>query len=746
MFIFMTQRFMTHRLLVGFLLIGMISIGGCSDSNSGGQNEPASDATSTDQTPGDNGSEPANSQDAGASTDEPSTDGHSADGHSTDASSATSDSHATQNTNRLVDETSPYLRMHAHNPVDWYPWGEEALQKAKDENKVIFLSVGYSSCHWCHVMERESFMDPEIAKFLNDNFVCIKVDREERPDVDSIYMTAVQLLTQRGGWPMSVFMTPDAKPFFGGTYFPPRDGDRPGAVGFLSVLDRVHEIWQTKQDDVKSSAEQITKAIQLEMQGQPAITPITLSADSSGQLIEALTEQYDAQYGGFGYDPTDPARPKFPEPSNLIFLVEQSGADGNSNAQAMLDQTLQRMAMGGIWDHLGGGFHRYSVDRFWEIPHFEKMLYDNGQLLSAYSQAYDLTQNEEYKWVVDETVDHLIRDMRDPGGAFYAAMDADTDNIEGKYYRWTREELQELLGDDFEFFASVYDADGEPNFEEEFYVLQFPRPMKELAAEHELSVTELRERLKPLREKLLKARGERTRPLTDSKLLTSWNGLAIRGLADAGRLCQNPAYTEAGEQAANFLLENLRGENGQLLRTYSQGQATLNAYLDDYAFLIDGLIGLYQATGNEDWLVKANELMEIQIDLFWDETHGSFFYTAKDHEKLIVRSKQMIDSARPSGNSVSAANLLFLGEQLDKPDYLAKARQTAENTARLMSRIPAIAPRMSIVIEELAANSPSQGQDSTDGNEGVPDGGSGDSDESTTDPSATEPSEQEADS
>ena len=728
--------FIMRRLLIGFLLIGLFSIGGCSDSNSGDQNEARSDATATDQTQGENGPEPVDPQGADTST----------DGHATDGNPAASDSHTTQNTNRLVEETSPYLRMHAHNPVDWYPWGDEALQKAKDENKVIFLSVGYSSCHWCHVMERESFMDPEIAKFLNDNFVCIKVDREERPDVDSIYMTAVQLLTQRGGWPMSVFMTPDAKPFFGGTYFPPRDGDRPGAVGFLSVLKRVHEIWQTKQDDVKNSADQITKAIQLEMQGQPAITPITLSADSSAQLLEALTEQFDAQYGGFGYDPTDPARPKFPEPSNLIFLVEQSESDGSGNAQAMLDQTLQRMSMGGIWDHLGGGFHRYSVDRFWEIPHFEKMLYDNGQLLSAYSRAYDLTENEEYQWIVDETVDHLIRDMRDPGGAFYAAIDADTENVEGKYYRWTREELQELLGDDFEFFASVYDADGEPNFEEEFYVLQFPRPMKELAAEHELSITDLRERLKPLREKLLKARGERTRPLTDSKLLTSWNGLAIRGLADAGRLCQNPAYTEAAEQAANFLLENLRGENGQLLRTYSQGQATLKAYLDDYAFLIDGLIGLYQATGNEAWLVKANELMEMQIDLFWDETHGSFFYTAKDHEKLIVRSKQMIDSARPSGNSVSAANLLFLGEQLDKPDYLTKARQTAENTARLMSRIPAIAPRMSVVIEELAAASPPQDQDSADENEGPSDGEADDSDENSTRDSATESSEQGADS
>ncbi|MCP4189103.1 MAG: thioredoxin domain-containing protein [Planctomycetaceae bacterium] len=618
------------------------------------------------------------------------------------ANDATSEAESpTQQVNRLVDETSPYLRMHAHNPVDWYPWGEEALKKAKDENKLIFLSVGYSSCHWCHVMERESFMDKEIAKILNDNFVCIKVDREERPDVDTIYMMAVQLLTRRGGWPMSVFLTPDAEPFFGGTYFPARSGDRPGAIGFLSILERIQELWKTKPQDVSRSAADLTRAIQQELQGQPILVPFKLSAELLDRQNEGITTQFDPEFGGFGFDPNDAQRPKFPEPSNLVFLLDRWQNSDDESAKKMALSTLDHMARGGIWDHLGGGFHRYSVDRSWQIPHFEKMLYDNGQLLSVYSNAYKLTGDENLKWIVDDTVAYMLRDARDPGGAFYAAMDADSENVEGKYYRWEIDEVKELLGEDFEFFASVYGLDGAPNFEEHFYVLQLPQSFAEIASEKNLSPQELRDKLRPMQQKLLAVRAKRVPPLTDSKILCSWNGLAIRGLADAGRNCDNPAYVDAAVQAAEFILANLRDENGNLLRTYSSGKAKLNAYLDDYAFLIDGLIALHQATGDVRWLNQADALMQLQIDGFWDDSAGGFFFTANDHEKLIARSKQVTDGARPAGNSISAANLIYLGVHLDKADYLEKARETARNTALVMERVPTIAPRMAVVIDSI---------------------------------------------
>ncbi len=537
--------------------------------------------------------------------------------------------------NRLAAESSPYLRMHAHNPVDWYAWGTEALDRARRENKVIFLSVGYSSCYWCHVMERESFMDDEIARFLNEHFVCVKVDREERPDIDSIYMTAVQIMTRRGGWPMSVFLTPDAKPFFGGTYFPARDGDRNGATGFLTVIRKIDELWNAKTDEIKNNADQLTEYVRTELRGRPEREDEPrLDSKTLDQVQASLAEVFDNQYGGFGYDASNPRQPKFPEPSNLYFLLDRARRDGDADAKKMLAFTLERMQMGGIWDHVGGGFHRYSTDRFWRIPHFEKMLYDNGQLATVYTEAYLLTKREDFRRTADELIQFVLQEMRDEQGGFYSAIDAESEQVEGKYYRWERNEVQTLLGADFPTFAAVYGLDGPPNFEE-FYVPLLSKPWEEIAAGTGQKEEALWDQLRPLRKKLFDARSKRARPLTDTKILVSWNGLMIRGLADAGRGLGKPQYVQAAAQAADFVLAKLRRPDGRLFRTYTAGEPKLNAYLDDYAFLADGLIALHRATDETKWLEAADELTQLQIKYFWDEQDGGFFFTSGDHETLM---------------------------------------------------------------------------------------------------------------
>ncbi|MBP89409.1 MAG: thioredoxin domain-containing protein [Planctomycetaceae bacterium] len=611
-------------------------------------------------------------------------------------------------TNRLAKETSPYLLLHAHNPVDWYPWDEEAFAKAKKEGKVIFLSVGYSSCHWCHVMERESFMDEEIAAYMNEHFVCIKVDREERPDVDSIYMTSVQVYNQvtgsgrGGGWPMSVFMTPEAKPFFGGTYLPARDGDRGTAMGFFSLLKRIQEFWGTKRDNIEQDAETITQLVKQELDGRRPQAVGELDDKVFHEAFHSLERQYDGEFGGFGFDPRNPFRPKFPEPSNLAFLINRirSGElddEHKVTAVKLLVGTLERMAMGGIRDHLGGGFHRYSVDRFWKIPHFEKMLYDNGQLTSVYTEAYLLTGREDFKRVVDEMLTFVQREMTDEGGAFYSALDAESEDEEGKFYRWEKEEVEKLLeADEYELFAKIYGLDEAPNFEEEYYAPQLGQSMATLAESLKLSEAELEEKLGPIRDKLLTTRNKRERPLTDTKILTSWNGLMIRGFADAGRALKNEAYVQAAARAADFVLSKLRSEDGRLLRTYGEGEAKLNAYLDDYAFLVDGLIALHKATGDEKWLTAADEVTVKQLELFWDEKEGGFFFTSGDHESLLARGRDPVDGVEPSGNSVSADNLVYLAKALDRDEYLDKAKQAIDSVSGLLSQAPSAVPRMAI--------------------------------------------------
>ncbi len=615
--------------------------------------------------------------------------------------------------NRLASETSPYLLLHAHNPVAWYPWGEEALEKARRENKLIFLSIGYSSCHWCHVMERESFMDEEIAQLLNEHFVCIKVDREERPDIDSIYMTSLHVFNQLignppgGGWPLSMFLTPTAEPVFGGTYFPARDGDRGNATGFLTVLGRIHEVWTEQPERLLEDAKTLTRITKAELETQLPVATDPLSSQTIDAVESGLARQFDSQYGGFGYDPNNAQRAKFPEPANLLFLLdrierqrrENKGRE-NKEAEAsleMLTKTLRQMALGGIRDHLGGGFHRYSVDRFWSIPHFEKMLYDNAQLALVYARAADVTGEEDFRRVAEETVEFLLREMRDEGGAFFAAIDAESEGVEGKFYRWDRSEiLRTLDADQWKLFGSTYQLTGPPNFEDQFYVPQLEVPLAETAAELEMDEADLQAQLADIRRQLREIRDRRPRPLTDTKVLTSWNGLAITSLAEVGKLTNNPAYITAAEEAARFLLKHLQTSEGRLLATYSGGEAKLNAYLNDYAFLVEGLLSLHRVTGEDPWLQEAERLTDKQIELFWDERRHGFYFTSNDHEALLARAKEFSDNVQPAGNSVAADNLLTLGKLLERNDLLEKGRATIEAALPQWERSPTHAPRLAI--------------------------------------------------
>ncbi len=623
-------------------------------------------------------------------------------------------------TNRLAKETSPYLLQHAHNPVEWFPWTPEALEKAKREGKPIFLSIGYSSCHWCHVMERESFEDGEIARFLNDHFICIKVDREERPDIDAIYMTALQVYNQLagtgrgGGWPLSMFLTPEAEPFVGGTYFPARDGDREGVSGFLQLSQKIHEIWKEQPDRIRGDAQVIVKYTKAEMESRRGSLTLKIDDSLAKETLASLADQFDPKYGGFGYTP-DGRKPKFPQASNLFFLLDRARRAGDQHvrragdeqARTMLITTLEKMSLGGIRDHLGGGFHRYSVDRYWRIPHFEKMLYDNGQLASVYAAAYELTGRDDFRRVAVEACDFVLRELTDVTGGFYTALDADSANEEGSseegaFYRWQKSEIEQALtADEFSLFASAYGLDKSPNFEEKFYVPQLIRPLSEVAAEMKLSEAVLENRFAPIREKLLQMRNQRRRPRTDTKIVTADNGLMIAGLADAGRLLKEPRYVAAAEKAADFVLAKLRTPDGHLLRCYAGGEARLNGYLNDYAFLTHGLVVLHQATKNQRWLDEAAVLTAKQVELFSDQRGGGFFFTSSDHEALLARGKEVVDGAIPAGNSVSAHNLIFLAGAKGKLEYLDLARKTIAATITTTQSSPAAAPLMMTTISAI---------------------------------------------
>ena len=579
-------------------------------------------------------------------------------------------------TNRLVHETSPYLLLHAHNPVDWYPWGDEALALAKKENKLIFLSVGYSTCYWCHVMERKVFSNPEIAGVMNKNFINIKIDREERPDLDEIYMTATQLLVQRGGWPNSVFLTPDLKPFYAGTYFPP--ADMPGRPGFPTILDAVHEAWVTREAEVIESANQISNTIEMATsRGFTALNARALDRSLTTSALDYLRTAYSHAYGGFG------TAPKFPSPANLEFLLSeyqresglQTPPTKDKSLLKMITHTLDMMAYGGMYDQIGGGFHRYSVDAKWLIPHFEKMLYDNAQLAKVYLRAYQLTREPRYRRVAEEVFSYIFREMTAPEGGFYSALDAETDAEEGKYYVWTADEIQKILGNpkDTSRFNEIYGVDKGPNFEGKS-VLYVPA-----GSEVEGSV----KGLSTAREKLLTARFEREYPLLDTKIIVNWNGLMIDALAYGYEVLGEERYLAAASKAARFILETMRKPDGELWHTYTGGVVKQDAYLDDYAFFVRGLLGLHAATGEDQWLDSARTLTDKMIQLFWDDKNGGFYYTKVDAKHLIVRTKKPYDSAIPSGNAVTVKNLLAFGTNYQ--DY-------AEKTLRIFAESMAQSP------------------------------------------------------
>ena len=625
-----------------------------------------------------------------------------------DANEGQQSNAATKHKNALSKETSPYLLMHAHNPVNWYGWGEEALSLAKSSNKPIFLSIGYSSCHWCHVMERESFLDEEIAKFLNDNFVCIKVDREERPDVDAIYMESLRIVNRRtnGGWPLSMFLTPDARPFFGGTYFPARDGDRGVRVGFLTIVQRVHEAWVNNTKKIKEDADFVVDAVRKRLAGQTINPDQKIDQNWINRCQDQLSSMFDPEYGGFGFSPSNPNRPKFPEPSNLLFLIEVvKGAPENQSAKTQLITTAERMMMGGILDHLGGGFHRYSVDRYWKIPHFEKMLYDNAQLATVYSELYRMTKRPEFKLVVDELLEFVTREMLDKQGGFYSALDAESEGEEGKFYRWTKQEItQALTPQELELFSQVYGLNKAPNFENKYFVPQLSSTIDANATALSKESDELLEKLKPIRQKLFEVRVKRARPLTDTKVLASWNGMMIRGFADAGRILGNDSYVATARNAANFILQKMVADDGRLYRTFTDGQAKLNAYLPDYADVIDGLLALHQTTKEQRWLDEALKLQKTQDSLFWDQTSGGYFYTSNDHQELLARAKRSNDGPVPAGNSVATGNLIYFASQLNDNSYALKAEKTALTSSVLIEQYPSAAPRLLMHIRKLPAS------------------------------------------
>jgi uncharacterized protein YyaL (SSP411 family) len=592
--------------------------------------------------------------------------------------------------NRLAGETSLYLRQHAHNPVDWFPWGPEALAKAKELDRPIFLSVGYSACHWCHVMAHESFEDAEVGRFLNEYFVSIKLDREERPDLDALYMTAVQMLNNgQGGWPMSVFLTPDLQPFFAGTYFPPRD--HYGRPGFPRLLRAILEAWQGRKDEVVRSAGQITAA--LREHGGLETGRGDLSVEILRHAQERLRAVFDFTHGGFG------GAPKFPHALDLRFLLRAWRRFGADDALTMVRLTLDKMAGGGIYDHLGGGFARYSVDERWLVPHFEKMLYDNALLSVAYIEAWQATGDPNYERVVRETLDYVLRDMTSPHGAFYTAEDADSEGEEGKFYVWSREELTRVLGESAaDTFAVVYDVTPEGNFEGH-NILNRNRTDEQEARLLKMEPAALTSLLAEGRQKLLAERAKRVRPGRDEKILTAWNGLMIDAFARCGAALGEPRYLAAAERAATFVLDRLRGPDGRLLRTCGDdAPAKIAGYLEDYAFLAESLMSLYEATFEPRWLAEAITLAEMLLRHFRDPS-GGFFFTADDGEQVLHRSKDVHDGSTPSGNSVAATMLLRLAALTGRSDFREAAAATLTAFTGMMERSPAASGQMLVALD-----------------------------------------------
>lgn len=577
--------------------------------------------------------------------------------------------------NHLIRETSPYLLQHAHNPVDWYPWCEEALQKAKQENKPIFLSIGYSSCHWCHVMEHESFENEEIAKIMNENFVSIKVDREERPDLDDIYQKACQMATGQGGWPLSVFLTPDQKPFYVGTYFPILDSY--GRPGFGSILMQLAQAWKEKPHDVKKAAENFMT----NLQGADLITtPAKLEKSILDEAAVNLFQIVDNTYGGFG------SAPKFPNAANLSFLLRYSKLTKISRFSEFVFKTLNKMARGGIFDQIGGGFHRYSTDARWLVPHFEKMLYDNALLPVVYAEAYQITKDAFYLDVIRKTLDFVLREMTSPQGGFYSALDADSEGEEGRYYVWNKKEIQEILGKDADVFCLYYDVTDGGNFEGKT-ILNNNLAASTVAFHFGISEDSVRQLVDECSKKLLDVRSKRVRPGLDDKILTSWNALMISAFAKGYRVTDEKKYLQAAQNCLEFIEKHLISGT-QLLRTYKNGKAKLNGYLEDYSYLINALIDVFEVTAEPKYLELSVNLANHLIDHFWDDKNNSFYFTADNHESLIIRPKNNYDLSMPSGNSVAANVLLKLYHLTQRKRFLEIATKTMESFALAAAENP----------------------------------------------------------
>ncbi len=580
-------------------------------------------------------------------------------------------------TNRLINETSPYLVQHAHNPVDWYPWCDEAFEKAKLEDKAILLSVGYAACHWCHVLAHESFENEAIAKLMNDNFINIKVDREERPDIDSIYMNAVQMMTGHGGWPMTVFMTPEGIPFYGGTYYPPTD--RQGMPGFPRVLISIAEAYKEQRDQITSNAQTIIE--QLNKLNEFTVAD-ELNLDILDKAASGIMRAFDTENGGFG------RAPKFPPAMVLSFLLRQSQRTNDNAMQAAVEMTLIKMAHGGMYDQLGGGFHRYSVDEKWLIPHFEKMLYDNALLSRIYLDAHLVTGSVFYQQIATEILDYVVREMLDASGGFYSSQDADSEGEEGKFFAWRPEEIVALLGaEDAPLFNRYFDVSAHGNFEHGTSALHIDTELTAVAKLLNVTPERLAAAITRGKQILFEAREARIKPARDEKILTAWNGLMLRSFAEAARVLKRDDYLQIAINNAEFLTTQLK-RDGRLLRTHKDGQSKLNAYQEDYAYLMDGLLSLYEATFDERWFTEARELADTMLTLFWDESEGGFFFTSNDHEQLISRAKESYDNATPSGNSVAASALQRLAMFTNEARYRDYAEQTLKLLANQISRFP----------------------------------------------------------
>jgi uncharacterized protein YyaL (SSP411 family) len=580
-------------------------------------------------------------------------------------------------TNRLVHETSPYLKQHAHNPVDWHPWGPEALELAKREDKPILLSIGYSACHWCHVMERESFENEDIARVMNHCFVNIKVDREERPDLDTIYMNYVQMTTGSGGWPMTVFLTPNQVPFFGGTYFPP--DDRYGRPGFPRICQAVYEAYRNRKSEIEGSGPEIIHSLQSmnEMprsEGAPNVESLNLA-------FRNLAQRFDLSQGGFA------GAPKFPSSMNLAFCLRYFHRNRLQSALDFVDLSLQKMANGGIYDQLGGGFHRYSVDAQWLVPHFEKMLYDNALLSRLYLQAYQATGNPLYRRIVEETLDYVKREMTHPEGGFYSTQDADSEGEEGKFFVWTPEEIEAVRGHrDCRLFCRYFGVTGTGNFEGK-NILNVPRPIELLAQDEQMPVEELTSLIEHGRRLLFTEREKRIKPHRDEKILTSWNGLMLVSFATAAAVLEREDYLEIARRNAQFVRDHL-ADGDRLLRTWKDGRAKLNGYLEDYANFAEGLLALFEATGVKLWLEQAERLNKVVLEQFWDESNASFYLTGRDHEQLLARVKDLYDNAMPAGSSVAILNLLKLSVLTGELRYRKKAEASLSAMKIALERHP----------------------------------------------------------